>query len=86
MPADVKNLKSLIEKEALSRMDFTEELSEEEIYSRIDDALLSHNERKKLSTDEMLRLREEVFYALKKMDILQEFIDDASDCPIQSYD
>ncbi len=78
MPADVKNLKSLIEKEALSRMDFTEELSEEEIYSRIDDALLSHNERKKLSTDEMLRLREEVFYALKKMDILQEFIDDES--------
>ncbi len=59
-------------------MDFTEELSEEEIYSRIDDALLSHNERKKLSTDEMLRLREEVFYALKKMDILQEFIDDES--------
>lgn len=72
----LSELKKRVEKETLLRMDFTGELNEKEIYSCIDDALLDHPERHGFPPNEIIRIREEVFYSLKKMDILQEYLDD----------
>ena len=85
---EMGNLKTMIEQETIMGMDFSKELTDDEIYARIDDTLLSHEERRRLSTLEILKLREEVFYALKKMDILQEFLDDESitEIMINGYD
>jgi len=65
-----------VEKDALGMMDFKDELSEEEIYRCIDDSLMRHPERHILPLEEILKVRESVFCSLKKMDILQEFLDD----------
>lgn len=59
-------------------MDFRDELSEEEIYRHIDDALMKHPERHILSLEEIRYLRESVYCSLRKMDILQDFLDDES--------
>ena len=70
------DLKNTIISETLETLDFAGNLSEEEVYARIDDVLLSHFERKAFSPFEIKRFREEIFSSLKRMDILQQYLDD----------
>jgi len=72
------NLKSTIISETLETIDFAGNLSEDEVYARIDDVLLSHFERKAFSPLEIKRFREEIFSSLKRMDIIQQYLDDES--------
>ena len=70
------DLKNTIISETLETLDFAGNLSEEEVYARIDDVLLNHFERKAFSPFEIKRFREEIFSSLKRMDILQQYLDD----------
>ena len=72
------NLKSTIISETLETIDFAGNLTEDEVYARIDDVLLSHFERKAFSPLEIKRFREEIFSSLKRMDIIQQYLDDES--------
>ena len=72
------NLKSTIISETLETIDFAGNLTENEVYARIDDVLLSHFERKAFSPLEIKRFREEIFSSLKRMDIIQQYLDDES--------
>lgn len=60
----------------IGKIDFSKELSEEEAYTLIDDALVSTPEKEKLPFSELLKLRKEVYNSLRKLDILQELLDD----------
>ena len=63
----------------LERLDYSRELSDEEILALIDDTLLEESGREaalRLSIGEKKRMRLELFYAIRKLDVLQELIDD----------
>lgn len=60
----------------VEEMDFTKEMSEEEIYSAIDDAMLKVSERTALPISDILILRNECYNSLKKYDVIQEFLED----------
>lgn len=69
-------LKQKILTETVEKIDFSGTLDEAKVYGYIDDVLLEHDERKKYSPNEIKSLREEIFSSLKKMDILQQYLDD----------
>lgn len=60
----------------MERLDIARELSDEEIREQIDDLILNHTEEKMLSLKERIDLRQELFYSVRKLDILQELLED----------
>lgn len=75
---EIETMKARIGGRVIKEIDFTEELSGEEMYRIIDDIITSDPERKNLSIDEVLTLRREVYNSIKKYDVIQEFLDDES--------
>lgn len=57
-------------------LDFGREMSEEEIYRAIDNAMMNLPERTNLSLPEVILLRSETFNSLKRYDVIQEFLED----------
>ena len=52
--------------------------SDQEILEQIDELVLIHTRRTKMSVSEKENLRKEIFYSVRKLDILQELLDDDS--------
>lgn len=73
---EISEIKATICRRVLGRMDFSDELSEEEVLKTIDDIITSLPERGELSLEEILGLRKEVFNSIRKYDVIQEFLDD----------
>ncbi|MCQ2519867.1 MAG: CpaF family protein [Lachnospiraceae bacterium] len=69
-------LKKLIVAGTVERIDFSGNIEDAEIYSCIDDVLMNYPERKEYSPGEIKNIREEIFCSLKKLDVLQEYLDD----------
>ena len=59
----------------LEKVDFSRNLSDREIYEMIDDFLLQEERCKDLSLENKKLLRRELFHALRKLDILQDLVD-----------
>lgn len=57
-------------------IDYSREISDEEMQGLIDDLLMSEGKRQPISLEERAWLRRELFYAIRKLDVLQELIDD----------
>ncbi|MCR4933425.1 MAG: Flp pilus assembly complex ATPase component TadA, partial [Lachnospiraceae bacterium] len=57
-------------------MDFEREMTEEEIYEAIDNALMRFEDRDNLSLTDELILRNEAYNSLRKYDVIQEYLDD----------
>lgn len=57
-------------------IDYTRESSDEEIRELIDDMLVRESKQVPISLAEREKLRRELFHAVRKLDILQEFVDD----------
>ncbi len=62
----------------MDRLDPTRELEDEEIYMVIDETILMYAKSSYLSLKEMIQLRQELFYSIRKLDVLQELLDDNS--------
>lgn len=60
----------------MEKLDLVRELSDEEILEEIDDLLLNGTQEEALSLREKIALRQELFYSVRKLDVLQELIDD----------
>ncbi len=56
----------------LSKIDFADEMSKEEVLKLIDDVITALPERKELTLEETLMLRKEVYNSIKKYDVIQE--------------
>ena len=69
-----KRLRAMI----LDRLDFSREMPDEEIKDIIDELIIRESKRVMIGLEDRNRLRQELFYSIRKLDILQELIDDPS--------
>lgn len=58
-------------------IDYSREISDEEIQELIDGLLIREGKKQPLSLEEKAWLRKELFHAVRKLDVLQELIDNA---------
>ena len=61
----------------LEQVDLSREVSDEEMQELIDEVVLSFGKKQHLSLNEKCRLKKELFHALRKMDVLQELLDES---------
>ena len=67
-----------LKKQILERVDLSREVSDEEIQELIDEVVLFCGKERHLSLNERCRIKKELFYALRKMDVLQELLEEKS--------
>lgn len=67
-----------IKEELLERLDFSRELTDEEVMNEIEERVLSIDEADYISIGEKNRLCKEIFNSVRRLGVLQELIDDDS--------
>lgn len=60
----------------MEQLDLSRELSDKEILDVIDELILNQTEGMRLALKEKVWLRQELFYSVRKLDVLQELVDD----------
>lgn len=73
---DYQELKRKLQEDVRRQMDMGRELTDEEIGEVIDDAILKKSRETYISSMNKLALRQELFNAIRRLDLLQELIDD----------
>lgn len=76
MTRKIDEIRRQLKEKLGERIDYSREASDEEIQDLIDELLLDEGKKQKLSLGEKETLRKELFYAIRKLDVLQELIDD----------
>jgi len=59
-----------------SRIDFSREVSDEEVEELIDELIIRKSKTGYIKISDRVKLRTEIFYSIRKLDILQELVDD----------
>ncbi len=75
---DYAEIKRLLKQQLLERMDYSRAYADEEVEEQIDTLLIAENRIKGLSLEEREKLRREIFYSVRRLDILQELLEDSS--------
>lgn len=70
------NRKELLRKKVVENIDLSRETTDEEIYELIDLTLINYSRNEYISIPEKQRLRKDIFNSIRKLDIIQELIDD----------
>ncbi len=65
-----------LKKQILEQVDLSREVPDEEMQELIDEVVLSYGKKQYLPLNEKCRLKKELFYALRKMDVLQELLEE----------
>ena len=65
-----------LKKQILEQVDLSREVSDEEMQDLIDEVILAYGKEQYLSLDEKCRMKKELFYSLRKMDVLQELLEE----------
>lgn len=73
---DYTNIKNDLQKEVRAKMDFSRSVTDEEIEELIDEIVIKKSRQIYIPLDIRIRLKKELFYAIRKLDILQELVDD----------
>ena len=60
----------------MEELDLSRELSDKEILDVIDELILNQMKDVRLALKEKVQLRQELFYSVRKLDVLQELVDD----------
>lgn len=60
----------------MEKLDLFRELSDKEILDAIDELILNNMRDSCISLKEKVQLRQELFYSVRKLDVLQELIED----------
>ncbi len=68
--------RKILKERLLESIDYSRESSDEEIRELIDGMLVRESRQKPISLAERNRLRRELFHAVRKLDVLQELVDD----------
>ena len=76
--SEYKEVYENIRKELLESLDFTEEISDEEMQERIDEFIIQKNKKFHLTLKERDCIRKDLFASVRKLDILQELVDDSA--------
>lgn len=72
----MENKRQMLREKLLESIDYSRESSDEEIRDLIDEMLIKENREYPMSLQERGRLRKELFHAVRKLDVLQELVDD----------
>ncbi len=75
---DYDEIKKECRIELMDRLDYTRDISDEEIMELIDDRIDRIAKMEGISLKERIRLRDELFASIRKMDVLERFIKDPS--------
>lgn len=59
----------------MDRMDYNKDLTDVEIARLIDDVIVEFNKVQTIQIEERGKLKKEIFYAIRKLDVLQQFIE-----------
>ncbi|MFT4143242.1 MAG: CpaF family protein [Mobilitalea sp.] len=70
-------LKEFLREKVLEEIDLHRETSEEEIYERIDRTLLLYSKEEYISIPVKQKLRRDIFNSIRKLDVLQDLLDDS---------
>ena len=68
--------RKLLKEKLIESIDFSRESSDEEIRELIDEMLIRESRESPISLTERTKLRKELFHAVRKLDVLQELVDD----------
>ncbi len=74
----MNGLKQKLQELVISKIDLSRELQDDEILEVIDEILLSGSRENYISMQDKRRLRKEIFNSIRRLDILQELIEDSS--------
>ena len=77
MEARGEELKRIIRQRIIEALDYTKDISDEEMYELIDAELVSGTKKMMLSVSERKKLRTEIFHSIRKLDVLQQLVDDS---------
>lgn len=73
----MNRLKEILKQKVMEDIDLNREVSDEQLYEVIDRILVRHSKEEYISMQEKHRLRTDIFNAIRKLDILQEYIEDS---------
>lgn len=73
---NVEERRKILKEKLLESIDYSRESSDEEIRELIDEMLVREGRENPISLLERGRLRKELFHAVRKLDVLQELVDD----------
>ncbi|MBQ6696637.1 MAG: CpaF family protein [Lachnospiraceae bacterium] len=73
----LENIKQKLRGMILEKLDFSRETGDEEIKDMIDELIIKESKKALITLEERSRLRQELFYSIRKLDILQELVDDS---------
>ena len=76
MRAGWEELRGKLRSRVQERLDLSRELKDEEVLALIDEEILRQSRQSWLFLEEMLQMRKELFNAMRRLDILQELIED----------
>ncbi|MBD5453053.1 MAG: CpaF family protein [Lachnospiraceae bacterium] len=69
-------LRKQLKEKLNAELDYSREISDEEMQELIDEFLIKEGKKQALSLAEKEKLRKELFHAVRKLDVLQELVDD----------
>lgn len=71
-----ETLQKEIYEKVMKKLDFDKEYSDREIEELIDDVIVLESKSESMDIENRGRIKKDVFYAIRKLDVLQQFIDD----------
>ena len=71
-------MKEKLQQEVLGSIDLTTEISDEELLNTIDQILILKSRENYISVQEKRKLRREIFNSIRKLDILQDLVEDST--------
>lgn len=71
-------MKKYLEEKLLKRLDYFRETTDEEVLREIDDLFLSEEGIRLYTVEDRRRLKREIFFSLRRLDILQTLVEDPS--------
>lgn len=74
--SNTEEKRRLLKEKLIESIDFSRESSDEEIQELIDEMLIRESRESPISLAERAKLRKELFHAVRKLDVLQELVDD----------
>ena len=77
MEIRIEELKRAIRQRIIQDLDFSKDVSDEEMYELIDAELLKETRRMMLPISERKKLRTQIFHSIRKLDVLQQLVDDS---------
>ncbi len=76
MGLDLEELRSKIREQVVGSLDFSKEITDEEMYELIDREISGRLRHLAVSMEDKKRLRRQIFHSIRKLDVLQALVDD----------